>query len=211
MLREPRSDLVGAARALVGSNRRALLGITGVPGAGKTTLAADLVAALNAEEPGFAVHLPMDGYHLADVTLAAHGMLGRKGAPETFDGWGYLMMLRLLGSVPDHPVYAPQFERGLEQPLAGAIEVLPSTRLVVSEGNYLLVDAVPWSLLRAVLDAVWFCEADETRRTRHLVERHIAFGKSPEVAAAWVDDVDEPNARLVASTRDLADRVIATF
>jgi pantothenate kinase len=205
------SELVATARGLVGPRRRALLGITGVPGAGKTTLATRLVAALNAERPGFAVHVPMDGYHLADGVLTAHGTLHRKGAPDTFDGWGYLTMMQLLGSAPDHPVYAPQFERGLEQPLAGAIEVPPQARLVVSEGNYLLVDALPWSRLPQVLDSVWFCEADESRRRQHLRDRHVAFGKTPELAAAWVEAVDEPNARLVAATRGRADRVLETY
>jgi pantothenate kinase len=204
-------ELLTAARTLLGDAPRALLGLTGVPGAGKTTLAAGLVDALNAEAPGIAVHVPMDGYHLADVALTAHGTLSRKGAKETFDGWGYLELMRLLRSRPDHPVFAPAFERDLEQPLAGAIEVLPSARLVVSEGNYLLLDEEPWSLLPGVFDEVWFCEADPERRMTHLVARHVAFGKSPEAAVSWVESVDEGNARLVAATRDRADRVVTTY
>ncbi len=204
-------DLLAAARAVLGDAPRALLGITGVPGAGKTTLAEGLVAALNAEEPGLAVHVPMDGYHLADRVLEAHGTRERKGAAPTFDGWGYLELLRLLRSRPEHPVFAPGFDRDLEQPLAGAIEVPPSTRLVVSEGNYLLLDEEPWSLVREVVNEVWFCEADPERRTSALVERHVTFGKTPDVARSWIASVDEPNAVLVAATRDRADRVVRTY
>lgn len=204
-------DLLAAARAVLGDAPRALLGITGVPGAGKTTLAEGLVAALNAEEPGLAVHVPMDGYHLADRVLEAHGTRDRKGAAVTFDGWGYLELLRLLRSRPDHPVFAPGFDRDLEQPLAGAIEVPPSARLVVSEGNYLLLDDEPWSRVRDVVDEVWFCEADPARRMTALVERHVTYGKAPDVAREWIAAVDEPNAALVAATRGRADRIVRTY
>jgi pantothenate kinase len=210
-LHGPPDDLVAAARSLLGDAPRALLGITGVPGAGKTTLAQALVAALNDGSPGLAVHVPMDGYHLADRVLEAHGTRGRKGAAETFDGWGYVELLRLLRSRPDHAVFAPGFDRDLEQPLAGAIEVPASARLVVSEGNYLLLDEEPWSLVRGLVDEVWFCEADPERRSSALVERHVLFGKAPDVARAWIAAVDDPNAELVASTRERADRVVRTY
>ncbi|MBM6398844.1 nucleoside/nucleotide kinase family protein [Phycicoccus sp. MQZ13P-5] len=204
-------DLVAAARHLLDDAPRALLGLTGVPGAGKTTLAVGLVAALNAASPGTAVHVPMDGYHLADRVLEAHGTRDRKGAAETFDGWGYLELLRLLRSRPDHAVFAPGFDRDLEQPLAGSIEVPSGARLVVSEGNYLLLGHEPWSLVRDVFDEVWFCEADPDRRMTALVQRHVTFGKAPEVAREWIASVDEPNAALVAATRGRADRVVTTF
>ncbi|MGG5258740.1 nucleoside/nucleotide kinase family protein [Phycicoccus avicenniae] len=204
-------DLLRRARALLGDAPRALLGITGVPGAGKTTLAEELVAALNAETPGQAVHVPMDGYHLADSVLEAHGTRARKGAAETFDGWGYVELLRLLRTCPAHPVFAPGFDRDLEQPLAGAIEVPASARLVVSEGNYLLLDAPPWSHVRELVDEVWFCEADPQRRTAALIGRHVTFGKEPEAARSWVAAVDEPNAALVAATRERADLVVRTY
>lgn len=207
----PAPDLLAAARSLLGDAPRALLGITGVPGAGKTTLAEGLVAALNDGSPGLAVHVPMDGYHLADRVLEAHGTRARKGAAETFDGWGYVELLRLLRSRPDHPVFAPGFDRDLEQPLAGAIEVPPTARLVVSEGNYLLLEQEPWSLVRGLVDEVWFCEADPARRMSALVDRHVQFGKTPEFARSWIDSVDEPNAARVAATRERADRVVRTF
>lgn len=189
---------------------RRLIGVAGPPGAGKSTYAAALVAA--ADEP--AVVVPMDGFHLADRVLRSLGLLDRKGAPETFDAWGYAALLRRLRSSPDSSgvpgtVYAPAFERELEQPLAGAIAVPPSVTLVVAEGNYLLLDRPEWRAVAAELDEVRFVDLDDDVRRSRLVARHIRFGKSPADAAAWVERVDEPNARLVAASRARADVVVA--
>jgi pantothenate kinase len=181
---------------------RRLLGIAGAPGAGKSTLAARLVRDAG---PG-AVLVPMDGFHLADVTLDRLGLRDRKGAPETFDAWGYAALLARLRSRPPETVYAPGFERDLEQPVAGAIAVPPETDLIVTEGNYLLLDRPEWRAVRAQLDEVWFVVADEDVRRERLVARHVAFGKTPGQAREWVERVDEPNARLVAGTRVRADQ-----
>ena len=108
----------------------------------------------------------MDGFHLADVELDRRGLRDRKGAPETFDGWGYAALLARLRDRPDHDVMAPEFERDLEQPLAGAIAVPAATTLVVTEGNYLLLDDPPWRAVRAELDAVWHVVTDDGVRCR---------------------------------------------
>jgi pantothenate kinase len=181
---------------------RRIIGITGAPGAGKTTYAVQLAAG----EGG--VHLPMDGFHLADVSLERLGLLDRKGAPETFDAWGYAALLARLRAEPAEVVYAPAFERDLEQPLAGAIGVPPETQLVVTEGNYLLLDLPEWRAARAELDEVWFLDEDEELRRSRLVARHVAFGKSPEEAVEWVARVDDANAALVRASRESADRVV---
>jgi pantothenate kinase len=183
---------------------RRIVGVTGAPGVGKTTYAAALVAA--ADEPAVAV--PMDGFHLADVTLTALDRLDRKGAPDTFDAWGYAALLRRLRDEPDHVVYAPGFERGLEQPIAAAVPVPPAATLVVTEGNYLLVDEPAWRAVRDQLDEVVFLVTDDAARRRRLVARHVAFGKSPAEAEAWVARVDDANAALIASTMDRANRVV---
>ena len=187
---------------LPSGDARFLLGITGAPGAGKSTLAAAVAALAGA------VVVPMDGFHLADVELERRGLRDRKGAPETFDAWGYAALLARLRARPGHTVLAPAFERGLEQPLAGAVPVPPGTGLVVTEGNYLLLADEAWRSVRAQLDAVWHVHtADDVRRER-LVARHVAFGKSPDAARAWVQRVDEPNARLIEAGRHRADLVL---
>jgi pantothenate kinase len=202
-------DLLARARALTHPGRRAILGIAGRPGAGKTTLAEHLARALNPAGEPWVAHVPMDGFHLADVELDRLGRRERKGAPDTFDAAGYAALLRRLREErDDEVVYAPGFERVLEQPIAGAIPVPPTARLVVTEGNYLLLDTGAWARVRPQLDEVWFCELDEDERLRRLVARHEEFGKSHEQAVAWVRRSDERNAELVAATRDLADLVV---
>ncbi|WP_316741679.1 nucleoside/nucleotide kinase family protein [Streptomyces sp. MK7] len=208
-------DLLIRARSLAREGHRAILGIAGSPGAGKSTLAERLVRALNGAREPWVAHVPMDGFHLADAELDRLGRRNRKGAPDTFDAAGYAALLRRLreeyrGAAPDggETVYAPGFERVLEQPLAGAIPVPPSVRLVVTEGNYLLLDTGAWARVRPQLDEVWFCELDEPERIRRLVARHEEFGKDHERAVAWVLGTDQRNADLVAATRDRADLVV---
>lgn len=194
------------ARALAASGPRRILGIAGPPGAGKTTLAEALVDALD----GAAVLVPMDGFHLADRELARLGRADRKGAPDTFDAYGYAALLaRLRAPRPDETVYAPCFERELEEPVAGALPVPPDVPLVVTEGNYLLLDEPPWSTaVRPQLDEVWWVDVDDAVRVERLIARHVAFGKPPEHARAWVLRSDEANARRVASGRKRADVIV---
>jgi len=202
-------DLVAAACALVPASGRAILGLAGVPGAGKSTLAEELVDAIGREYgPGWVAHVPMDGFHLADVQLERLGVRERKGAPETFDAAGYAALLRRLRSETDRPVYAPGFERTLEQPIAGAMVVEPGARLVISEGNYLLLGDPAWRGARAAMDAVWLVDGDDEVRVRRLVARHERFGKLPEAAASWVARVDEANSALIRARSDPADRVV---
>ncbi|GAA1230923.1 nucleoside/nucleotide kinase family protein [Pseudonocardia alaniniphila] len=204
-------DLVRRAAALAAGPRRAILGITGSPGAGKSTL----VAALLARLPGHSVdHVPMDGFHLADVALESIGRRDAKGAPDTFDVGGYVALLRRLraldetGAPAEDVIYAPAFERDLEQPLAAAIAVPGTARLVLTEGNYLLLDQGQWAQVRPELDEVWFCDPRPDVRLAQLTARHVAFGKEPARAAAWVAAVDEPNAVLVEATRHRADLIV---
>jgi pantothenate kinase len=201
-------DLVHRARALPQGGRRAILGITGSPGAGKSTLARRLVRELNGSGDPWVAHVPMDGFHLADAELERLGRRDRKGAPDTFDAAGYAALLRRLREETHDVVYAPGFERVLEQPVAGAIPVPPKARLVVTEGNYLLLETGAWARVRPRLDEVWFCELTEPERLRRLVARHEEFGKSHEEAVAWVMRSDQRNAELVATTRDRADLVV---
>jgi pantothenate kinase len=203
-------DLLARARALPRGGRRAVLGIAGSPGAGKTTLAENLVRELNGAGRPWVAHVPMDGFHLADVQLERLGRRERKGAPDTFDAAGYAALLRRLHEETegDEVVYAPGFERVLEQPVAAAVAVPATARLVVTEGNYLLLGTGVWPRVRARLDEVWFCELDERERLSRLIARHEEFGKEHDEAVAWVTRSDQRNAELVAATRQRADLVV---
>lgn len=201
--------LAAAAVALVGDRRRVVLGIAGAPGAGKSTLADAIVGAVAAREgAGWVAHLPMDGFHLADAQLDRLGARDRKGAPDTFDADGYAHLLGRVVTEPDSWVYAPGFDRVLEQPLAAAMVVPPSARLVVTEGNYLLLPEARWERARAALAEVWFVTGDDDVRRSRLVERHVTFGKTPEAAEAWVGRTDDANAVLVAAAAGRADRLV---
>ena len=203
------SALVDRARSLLDRSGRVVLGVTGTPGAGKSTLTETLLLQLRADPGPDAVgHLPMDGFHLADVQLDRLGRRNRKGAPDTFDVDGYVAALRRLHDEPDRTLFVPGFERDLEQPIAAAIAIPPSARLVVTEGNYLLLPDGGWERVRPLLTEVWHIEVDDDVRRERLVRRHEQFGKSPDAARAWVDHVDEPNARLICATRDSADLVV---
>ena len=186
--------------------KRCLLGLVGAPGAGKSTLAQALQLAL----PAVSQVVPMDGYHLANVELARLGRAGRKGAPDTFDSAGYVSLLRRLRDQPaDEIVYAPEFRREIEEPIAGAIPVFPQTRLVITEGNYLLLDTGHWAHVAALLDEVWYVDIDDGVRNERLLQRHVDFGRAPAAALAWVAETDEPNARLIEATRSRAHRVFS--
>jgi pantothenate kinase len=205
----PLSTLVERAESLLAGQDRVVLGIAGAPGAGKSTLAETLIAALRGSLGDDAIgHLPMDGFHLADVQLDRLGLRDRKGAPETFDVAGYVAALRRLHDEPDRTLYVPGFERDLEQPIAAAIAIPPSARLIVTEGNYLLLPDGGWERVRPLLTEAWFVEVDDVVRRERLVRRHVQFGKPTAVARSWVEAVDEPNAVLVGATSDRADLVV---
>ncbi len=204
------ADTVERARALAATaepGRRRLLGITGAPGAGKSTLAAQLVDALG---PEVAVVAPMDGFHLASTTLVAWGRAERKGAPDTFDAGGYAALLARLRTATD-VVHAPRFDRHLEESIGSAIPVPPEVPLVVTEGNYLLLGeehGPHWAAARAALDEVWFVEVEEGLRLERLVARHVEHGRARDEAEAWARGTDQRNAELVARGRRLADLVV---
>ena len=191
MVLEDTAAAIQRAKALAESGTRKILGIAGPPGGGKSTVARAVVAELGDQ----ARLVPMDGFHLAQAELVRLGRRDRMGAPDTFDAAGFAALLQRLRS--DEPVvYAPEFRREIEEPIAGAIAIPNTTPLVVTEGNYLL------------LDETWFVETDEELRVQRLIQRHIQFGKTPEYARAWVLRSDERNAELVAATAATADVLV---
>jgi len=188
--------------SLLRRQRRVILGLAGPPGAGKSTVGQWLLDAF----PGRAQLLPMDGFHLAQSELERLGRTQRKGAPDTFDSEGYMALLgRVRAQREGEVIYAPEFRREIEEPIAGAIALQHDTPLVVTEGNYLLVDHGPWAGVRALLDEAWYIDVDDALRRQRLVARHMRFGRTKEAAEAWVESTDEPNARLIAAGRSRAD------
>ncbi len=206
--------LVAAARTALGplldsGQRRILIGITGPPAAGKSTLAASLARALRGEfGADAAVSVPMDGFHLANTELDRLGLAPRKGAPETFDAAGFVALLDRLRACPAEPVYAPEYSRTLHESIGGAIPVPPSVRVVVVEGNYLLLPRPPWDRVRALLDLTMYVDTADSTRVGALVRRQRARGLDPQAALNWVHRSDESNAALVATTREHADLVL---
>jgi pantothenate kinase len=200
-------QLVDWARALVVDGERRILGLTGAPGAGKSTVAEQLVAALG---PDVAVLVPMDGFHLANEVLVDLGRRDRKGAHDTFDDGGYARLITALRAqrVDDAIAYAPRFRREIEESIGSSIPVPPTVPLVVTEGNYLLLDVDAWPAARAAIDEVWFLAPDTDIRHQRLLRRHEAYGKSPEDAASWALGPDERNAHLIESTAGRADRIV---
>lgn len=150
----------------------------------------------------------MDGFHLANRVLAELGLLERKGAPETFDTAGFSILLARLRAADDEVVYAPEFHREIEEPIAGAVAVPRGVPIVIVEGNYLLLDDGPWRGVRDLFDEVWYLNLDGRTRRDRLLRRHVASGKSPEDALSWVRDSDERNAALVEATARWADKVV---
>ena len=199
----PESYLV-RLREMLKAGSRIILGLVGPPGAGKSTVGLALRDAFR----DISQIVPMDGFHLANVELSRLGRAGRKGAPDTFDSAGYVDLLkRLRVQSPDEVIYAPEFRREIEEPIAGAIPIFPETQLLITEGNYLLLEDGHWKKVPAFLDEVWYVDVDDALRIERLAARHQQFGRSRDEAIAWVNNTDEPNARLIATGKQHANLV----
>jgi pantothenate kinase len=199
----PESYLV-RLREMLKLGSRKIIGLVGPPGAGKSTVG----LALREVFKDISQIVPMDGFHLANVELARLGRAGRKGAPDTFDSAGYVDLLKRLRSQnSDEIIYAPEFRREIEEPIAGAIPIFPETQLLITEGNYLLLDEGHWKKVPRYLDEIWYVEVDDALRIERLAGRHEQFGRSREEAVAWVNNTDEPNARLIEKGKSRADLI----
>ena len=200
------TEVLQRARTLIASGQRKILGIAASPGAGKSTLAESLQQALGDQ----AQIVPMDGFHLANSELQRLGRAGRKGAPDTFDAAGYVNLLhRIRDQRPGETIYAPEYRRELEEGIAGALAIEAGTPLIITEGNYLLLEEGAWSQVAAVLDETWFLDIASGLRHQRLLERHMRFGRSREAALEWIAVTDEPNAQRIERGRHRADWVLS--
>jgi pantothenate kinase len=203
------AEEVLAKAGAVPSGRRYMLGITGIPAAGKSTLAALLVGAINAKSGADSAGLlPMDGFHLPNDLLEARGIRHLKGIPATFDAAGFVKLLSAARDRGDQNILCPAYDRRLHAPVADALVVSASHRVVITEGNYLLYDSPPWSDVVTLLDEVWFLSAPMELAIRRLTDRHVAGGRTREEARSKIESTDLPNAALVERTRPRADRIL---
>jgi pantothenate kinase len=188
---------------------RFLLGITGPPGAGKSSVATSVEQAANDSRGwGFAAVAPMDGFHRSNQELEAEGLRQVKGAPETFDVEGLVRLLEQVRRAPGATILWPGFDRAREETVPGSIAITPATKLVVVDGNYLLLDRPAWRDVRPLLDEVWYVDAPRSVLRARLLARARAGGRSEAEAVRHVDESDLRNAELVAMTRPFADRVL---
>ncbi|WP_185981818.1 nucleoside/nucleotide kinase family protein [Skermania sp. ID1734] len=190
---------------LASSDTRVIIGFAGPPAAGKSTLARALVT-LFGDQAGY---VPLDGFHLSNSVLSSLGLSGRKGAPETFDVLGYRVLLaRLAAEFTKNDVYCPEYDRGLHEPIAARSVVSATTRLIITEGNYLGLPTGEWRDISPRLTRWYYVDAPETSRAERLIARHIAGGRTPAAAREWYSAVDRPNAELIATSKSRAYRTV---
>jgi pantothenate kinase len=181
---------------------RFIVGVAGPPGAGKSTITAEIVNAIGAG----ARAVPMDGFHLDNAVLDRMGLRGRKGAPETFDALGFLHLMRRLRAGGDAAI--PVFDRGADLARAGADLVTGADKYLIVEGNYLLLSDAPWCDLAAQFDLTIYIDVPEAELDRRLLERWHHYGKTAAEARHWIDSNDMPNIRRVTHGSRRADIVI---
>ena len=182
--------LVQRIKTLSGQDRK-LIAIAGAPGSGKSTLAEDLAHKLG---PTAAV-MPMDGFHLDNDTLHAMELFHRKGAPETFDADGFVALIKRLRG--DDTVPYPTFDRDADRTVPDGGQINETTRIVLVEGNYLLLNQFPWDSLAGLFDMTVRLVVNHETLAARLITRWIDHGLSPENARDRALGNDMVNVRYV--------------
>ena len=189
---------------------RYFLGITGCPAAGKSMLAKKLTDKINFRTgEDLAVIVPMDGFHLPNNILKERKLTKLKGAPETFDAVSFVKLINRLHEFPNLSIMCPAYDRITHNPIENAITIRPCNRLIIVEGNYLLLNVPPWNTIRTIMDKVWYIDTPLETVKERLLRRHTAGGTSKKEAVRKVVSVDIPNAELVRKTLLLADRIVS--
>jgi len=204
------SEIAALAKAIfkkAGHKSRFVVAVAGPPGSGKSTLAERLAVVFPEDT---ATVVPMDGFHFDDRILISRGLRDRKGAPETFDYHGFEALIRRIRA-NESDIAIPVFDRSVELSRAGAAVIPQSTRFVIVEGNYLLLDEEPWKHLATLFDATIYVDVPKAELERRLLERWHEHGKTPEEARAWIAGNDMPNIERVIGSRRAADMVISVF
>lgn len=200
-------ELVAAILARAAGMKRCVVAIAGPPGAGKSTVSATLCAAINERDPAAAVVVPMDGFHLDNAILDARDMRKRKGSPPTFDCAGFEVMLKRLRAGGED-IVIPLFDRKLDLARAGADIVRADQRILLAEGNYLLLDQPPWDRLAPLFDLTVFLDVDRLELENRLVQRWLGFGYNVGSAQTRALSNDMPNADLVLEHSRRADFIL---
>ena len=198
-------ELLAKVNALLDSSSgRLIIGVVGKPGAGKSTITDYIMKNIKIQ----AALVPMDGYHLSNKVLIELGRSERKGAPDTFDAKGFTSLLQRIRNNVDEDIYFPVFHREFEESYAAEGVVGARTRLVLTEGNYLLVDDENWDGIRPLLNESWYLAPDDSIRQQRLIARHMKYGKTKEEAEFWSLGSDEANAQVVAASSKYATRIV---
>lgn len=197
------TKLVEELRRQLRPSQRFMLGIVGAPGVGKST-----IAQLLAQEIPNSIVVTMDGFHLPNNVLDERGLHHLKGIPATFDAEGFVQLLQEIHQQTNHPVLCPVFDRTIDEPVADVIVVQPAHQLVIIEGNYLLLEKLPWQEIQTLLDVSWYLIADVRLINQRLIERHMEGGRTLSEAQAKIASTDAPNAQLIAQSKPRTDLTI---
>ena len=206
--------MVRLARELIqrGSTagRRGILAIAGVPGSGKSTLAQAVIGVLNDVQPAVAVGLPMDAYHMTNDKLESLGLRSRKGSAQTFEAQHYFKHLAQVRDASKR-VSLPTFDRTIDEPVyTGKTEHAADrqTRYIITEGNYLLLDSLPWTAIDQLADLRVWIDIPAERAKRQTIQRHIRFGRTPQEAKRWYETNDQLNADQIIQHSRHADLIV---